>query len=422
MKRMMAFIFVFLFAVSALLSGCAGTPAQLDAENLMADVQAAEWPKTPDNPDDTVVQGIHRFAAELLVTSLGNKGNVMVSPVSVFLALAMTLNGADGETRADMLQVLAGEGITVDMINQASRDMITLQSRDGAKTRISIANSIWFNESFQPDKSFLQTNADYFQAGARKLDFSDEKSPDIINGWVDGETHGLIKKIIEKINPTTVMFLINTVYFKSDWQTPFLKEETRQSDFNAPDGPVLTDFMHRVDHMNYFSGDGVIGVALPYEDSQFAYFAMMTEDGTAPREWLAKTDQKQLFSGIAGLMAQKANFTVELLLPRYEAEYEDSLLNELTKLGMGIAFDGGQADFSLLNAAHSKGLYISEVKHKTFISVDEKGTEAAAATSVAIDESAIMADKQLTFDRPFIYGIMDMKTMIPLFVGVLESP
>ena len=422
MKKIFSLIFVLLLGVSVMLSGCAILPAQMDAENLMAGVKTEDWPKTPDLPDQKALQGMRGFAADLLLASLGNKGNIMISPVSVYLALAMTLNGADHETREAMLNVLAEKDITVEMIDQASRDLIILLSRDSAKTKISIANSIWFNESFQPDQLFLQTNADYFRAGARKLDFSDEKSPAIINGWVEQETNGLIKKIIEKISPSTVMFLINTVYFKSDWQVPFLQQETRKMNFNAASGPLMTDFMHRTDKMNFFSGDGVIGVALPYEDQQFSYFAMMTEDQSDPRVWLANQNKDQLFTGIANLMAQKANFTVDLLLPKYEAEYEDSLLNELDALGMGIAFDGGRADFSLLNAAHAKGLFISEVKHKTFIRVDEKGTEAAAATSVAIDESAIMADKELIFDRPFIYGIMDVKTGIPLFIGVLESP
>ena len=130
-----------------------------------------------------------------------------------------------------------------------------------------------------------------------------------------------------------------------------------------------------------------------------------------------------LFQNISGMMAQKANFTVSLAMPKFESRYEDSLLNELNRLGMGIAFDPGRADFSQMNESHEKNLFISEVKHKTFVRVDEKGTEASAVTSVEIRTTSMpSSDKQLTLDRPFLYGIMDLKTGLPLFVGIMENP
>jgi serine protease inhibitor len=400
-----------------------GTTATVNkGDNLMAGIQSAGWTATADVPDPATLQGINRFAANLLLSSTANKGNVMVSPLSVFLALAMTANGADGETLATMRQVLAGGEITTDQINAASKALMIRLTNTGSKTSVSIANSIWFRQSFEPYQPFLQTNADFFRAGATRLDFTDETAKDIINGWVEENTHGLIDEIIEKINPTTVMFLINTVYFKSDWQTPFLKEETRQQAFGTPSGEVTADFMHRIDKMSYFTGNGASGVALPYDDGQYAYFALLPDGDATPRQWLAAQDPAVLFSNIAGLMAQKANFTVNLALPKYKAEYEDSLIDELTALGMGVAFNGSSADFSRLNAARAKGLFISEVKHKTFIQVDEKGTEAAAATSVAIDESMPQYDVELVFNRPFLYGIIDRATGTPLFVGILENP
>jgi serine protease inhibitor len=437
MKKKQPLIFIFVICILLVFPGCSvispsiqpttvttspTSNAIVQAANLMVDVQAAAWPQTPDLPDSQAIEAVNHFAEGLFLTSAANSSNIMVSPVSVFLALAMTVNGADGETKEAMMDVLADNGLSVEQVNKLCRNYITLLTKSGGKTNVSIANSIWFADNFRPYQPFLQTNADFFKAGASKLDFSDKKSKDIINTWVKEKTHGLIKEIIDKISPSTVMFLINTVYFKSDWQTPFAKAETRKQIFHAPSGDVETEFMHRTDKMSYFTGDGVKGVALPYDDVQFSYFAFLPEDKTSPRQWLAKQDKDTLIATISGLMAQKANFTVDLTLPKYEAEYEDSLLNELTTLGMGIAFDPSGADFSLLNEQRSHGLYISEVKHKTFIRVDEKGTEAAAATSVAIDESAILADVQLVFDRPFVYGIMDMKTGTPLFIGILENP
>ena len=148
----------------------------------------------------------------------------------------------------------------------------------------------------------------------------------------------------------------------------------------------------------------------------------MPDEKIDTRTWLNSQEPADLFGTISAMMAQKANTSVMLALPRYEVSFEDSLINELETMGMGIAFDGALADFSRLNESRTKGLFISEVKHKTVIRVDEKGTEAAAVTSVAIDESANWADIELVFDRPFIYGIMDLKTNLPLFVGILEDP
>jgi len=391
--------------------------------NLMNGVTSTAWSTDPAVPDSRTLAAINRFSAGLLQLSADHEGNILISPVSVFLALAMTLNGANGETRAAMLQTLADQGITADQVNEAGRDLMKILSRNGEKTTLSIANSIWFEQRFQADRTFLQTNADFYKAGAYRLNFRDPAAKDVINGWVKRETHELIEQIVEKIDPGTVMFLINTVYFISDWATPFEKNQTRKMNFQSPTGAVEADFMHRIAKMSYFTGDGVTGVALPYADAQFAYFALMPESGESTEKWLSRQDQASLFSSILNLTRQKANFTVELLLPRYKASYEDSLINELTKLGMGIAFNGATADFSLLSENRESGLYITEVKHKTFIRVDEKGTEAAAATSVVIGKSAPgPADIRLTFGKPFLYGILDLKTGVPVFVGILRNP
>jgi serpin B len=218
------------------------------------------------------------------------------------------------------------------------------------------------------------------------------------------------------------MFLINTLYFKADWKTPFIKNDTWKQTFATPGGSVEVDFMHRTDNMNYFTELDARGVALPYDNGQFVYFAILPDDDTDPRAWLSRQDTASLFGRLGTLVAQDAQTAVALALPRYEVKHDDSLVNELTIMGMGIAFNGGMADFSRLNEARTKGLYISEVKHKTAIRVDEEGTEAAAATVVVIDKSAKAYDEELVFDRPFLYGIMDMETKLPLFVGILEDP
>jgi serine protease inhibitor len=423
MKRRFSIFLIALVFLPLAFSGCTAAGGTSKATDLMADVHAAERPASTVLPDEAICKAINGFSADLFKASADNNGNVMISPASVYLALAMTLNGADGDTKAAMLKVLADGGLTVDMINKASRDWMSLLTKTGSKTTVTIANSIWFDQNFTPYKPFLQINADFFAAGARKLDFKNKGTPDIINGWVKESTKGTIDKIVESINPDVVMYLINTIYFKSDWQVPFDKNDTYKQTFNTPKGAIETAFMHRNGKMTYLSGNNATGVLLPYDDGQFACFALMPDGQTTPRQWLAKQDKDSLLDKISGMIAQKTDFTVALGMPKFQLSCEDSLLNELTKLGMGIAFDPNRANFSQMNEQHLSNLFISEVKHKTFIKVDEKGTEAAAATSVEMKITSMpMSDKQLTFDRPFFYGIMDLKTGMPLFIGIMEDP
>lgn len=408
--------FVLLAAGVCLWGAFSGNPAVAAA--------VAGCPASPVIPEEAARKTINRFSAALLELSAGNnEGNLMISPASVHLALAMTANGAEGETKAAMLETLAGRGLSIDRLNRASRDWAALLSRTGEKTTLGIANSIWFDKGYSPSKSFLQRNRDFFGAEARSLDFRDKGAPGVINGWVKKATRGTIEKIIESIRRDEVLFLVNAVYFKSDWQVPFEKNDTRKQVFHAPGKDVEVEFMHRTGRMTVMSGNGATGVALPYDDGQFGFFALLPDGQSSPREWLAKQDKASLFDDIAGMMGQKAGFTVELALPKFESSYEDTLEDELARLGMGIAFDPGRADFSGMSERHAKDLFIGTVRHKTFVRVDEKGTEAAAVTSVGMRLTGMpLIERQLVFDRPFLYGIMDMKAGIPLFVGIMENP
>ena len=391
--------------------------------DLMSGVRAAAAPPACALPDEAARRAVNRFSAELFRASAKNPGNVMVSPASVYLALGMALNGADGATKAAMLGAMADPGMSLDDLNRASRGWAASLSRKGEKTDLAIANSIWFDRDFRPAKSFLQRNADYYGAAARRLDFRDPKSPAVINGWVKESTRGTIDRIIEEIRRGDVMFLVNAVYFKSDWQAPFEKEQTRKGPFHAPGRDVQADFMHGTGRMGWISGLGATGVSLPYDDGQFSFFALLPDGGVSPREWLARRDSASLFGEIAGMMARKALFTVELAMPKFESRYEDRLNDELAGMGLEIAFDPDRADFSGMNESGARNLYIGEVKHKTFVRVDEKGTEAAAVTSIGIRATSIVTEsRKLVFDRPFVYGIMDTRSGIPLFAGILENP
>jgi serpin B len=403
-----------------LLAGCA--PAAATGSDLMADITPA--PVGEPAPVPAAYTGaMAGFGWNLLRSSASNDGNLLVSPASVHLALAMTTNGAADTTRDQMLALLTAGGLDMAGLNDAARAALARWNLTDAEDRLTIANSIWFDQAFTPEPAFLQANADHYAAAARQLDFKVPAAIDAINGWVKEATRGVIPTIIEEIPDETVMYLVNAIHFKADWAEPFDANDTRERTFHVPGGNVEADFMHRGGPMQYLDGEDMQGVMLPYKGGRFAFFAILPDEGVTPRDLLAQYTDEQLQYYLTVLQTNKANFSVGLALPRFETAYKDSLKNELIAMGMGDAFDPAVADFSGIHQVLGTDLYIGDVLHKTFCRVDEKGTEAAAVTAVQIDlESMPVYDVEMTFDRPFLYGIVDLESSLPLFVGVLENP
>ena len=400
-----------------LLSACSAPVTGKLTADLMVDIQAAEWPEAPDAPPADFAAALTHFSWNILRESAANPGNVLISPASIYLALAMTANGAAGSTRDDMLKALASADLTVDSLNAASRDWTTRLTR-GSAPALTLANSIWYRTGFSADPAFLQRNADFYAAGARVLDFAKPEAVEIINGWVRDNTAGKIDKILAEIKPDVVMYLINTIHFKSDWKTPFVKNYTTEQAFAAPDGDVTSLFMHRTGDMTYLTEGGASGVLLPYVDDRFAFFAILPEAGQDPRQLIAAGDGAFL----TRLFGSARSVPVTLSLPQFETEYSDSLVDEMKTLGMAVAFGAG-ADFSLMTADRRADLFITEIRHKTYFKINEIGTEAAAATLVEIGKTAVPgADIVLDFNRPFLYGIVDQTTGMPVFIGILDNP
>ncbi len=387
--------------------------------DLMVMVKSAQWPEAPEKMDDNVKSSLTDFSMSLFKESANNKGSMLVSPASVYLALGMAVNGADGETKDDILKALEAKGISLEDLNKACRDYILILGQKGKKTELSIANSIWYRQGYNPDKDFLQKNADYFLAAAEALDFNKPEAVGTINGWVNKKTNKTIDKIIDKIDASVVMYLINAIYFKSEWQDTFEAKDTTEAEFDTGTEKVTAKFMHRTADMLYLDKDGLKGIMLPYDDGRFSFFALLPDEGTDISDFIQDLDGNKF----NGYISSFAKTNLSLSLPKFETKYEDSLKNELDKLGMGVAFEPGAADFSLMSADRSKDLYISEIKHKTYCRVDELGTEAAAVTSIEMRLTAIMEPEiQIRFDRPFMYGITDSVTGVPLFIGVMADP
>ena len=413
MKRRLA-VLVGVLGMAALLlmgAGCKKTDiSKPDAEVLNAF-------------DADMVEKSNDFGFNLYKNLALENENMMISPVSVSLAMEMAYNGAAGATREAMAKALNIQGIDVEQLNKNNRALIYFLTTAAPEVNLNIANSIWMVEDFKFSEVFLETVQDSYQAEAKKLDFTDPKSAEVINKWVKDQTQGTIDQIVTPpIDPETIMFLINAVYFKGAWTSPFEKELTTDQPFKLADGQTVTvPTMYQSGSFDYLKSADFQALRLPYgEDQQIEMMLFLPNEGVSLEEF-----QKQLngdnWSKWISLFEQKEG---SLMLPKFTMAYEKSLNQPLTELGMGIAFEAGKADFSGLAEDGTAGnIYISEVKHKTFIEVDEVGTEAAAVTSVEVGVTSMPAyDFELNFDRPFFYAIQDSESGAIIFIGAVFDP
>ena len=413
MKNKLILVLCLLLIATIVLAGCASPSG-----DLMKGIISKNKDRVPESMDIELNQAILNFTWNLFKESSENPGNIMISAPSAYFALAMTLNGAANETKNEMLKALSADNISLEDLNTGLNDWMILISKNRT-AKFSITNSIWLREGFNANKDFLQTNADYYSAYIRSLDFGDASAPDEINKWVKEATNDTIDKIVDEISDDLMMYLINAIYFKGDWKEQFSANKTREMEFNTPSGKVETDFMNRRGNIDYLKLKDITGVILPYVDEQFAFVGLLPAEDQTPKELINELSALDLMR----LLSNKEVKNIELSLPKFESSYEDSLKNELSSLGMEMAFEPYNADFSLMREDLKKDLFISNVKQKTYIKVDEKGTEASAVTSVEVETTSMPPElPKIVFDRPFVYGIIDVETGIPLFIGIMENP
>ena len=342
--------------------------------------------------------------------------NIFISPLSVSMALGMTYNGADSTTLEAMHETLEYGNLSINEVNESYQSLIKLLTELDPKVIFDIANSIWYREGFSVENDFLTTNQDYFDAIVEALDFNRSDAADIINAWVDENTNGKIEEIVDSpINPLTVMFLINAIYFKGTWTYEFDEENTRDDTFFLPDGSEKECKMmsHKNDH-HYFENEQFQAIDLPYGNAEFSMTIFLPKPGINIDSLIAQFSNDNWNSWISSFSSQEVN----LYLPKFKMEYEISLNNVLCALGMSIAFDPGRADFTKINS--DGNLYISNVKHKTFVKVNEEGTEAAAVTSVEIGLKS--AGITMHINRPFVFAIRENHSGTILFIGKIIEP
>jgi serine protease inhibitor len=343
--------------------------------------------------------------------------NVFISPLSVSMALGMTYNGANGETQEAMQKTLELNGLTIQEVNESYKSLIELLTGLDPKVKFQIANSIWYRKSLTFEEEFIDLNKTYFNAEVRGLDFNDPKTVDIINGWVDKNTNGKIKEIVDSpIDPLTVMFLINAIYFKGIWTYQFDKKLTKDDWFTLPDSSKKPCKMMTQDgEFQYFENADFQAIDLPYGNGDFSMTIFLPHSQKDIDSLIAEFNQDNWNKWINSFYKHE----VMIEFPKFTLEYELILNNTLKALGMEIAFNPDLADFTKMYKG-PESLFISQVKHKTFVQVDEEGTEAAAVTSVEIAMTS--APPWMRVDRPFVFVIRENKSQTILFIGKIVEP
>jgi len=344
--------------------------------------------------------------------------NIFISPLSVSMALGMTVNGANGETERAMKATLGFGEMDLKSMDESYRSLIAYLLQADTKVIFGLANSIWYRNTFHFEPSFFDITQKYFGAEVRSLNFNDPESVGIINNWVDQNTNGKIKKILDGIDPAEVMFLINAIYFKGTWTYQFKKEATQDANFFLPDGSTTTvKMMNQSGNYDYFETDQFQAIDLPYGDRAFGMTIFLPKHGLSLDSLISEMNPQTWVSWMAQFEKKKGG----ILLPKFTLKYKIKLNNVLKTLGMGIAFSD-KADFTRMSK--NGGLTISYVKHKTFAKVDEEGTEAAAVTVVAIRYTSVGGDEgfQMIVNRPFLCVIREHNSNALIFMGKITHP
>ena len=411
MNRKITALFLCLALVLPLsLTGC-GVRAK--ASNLMEGV-LAQGPGEDVEMTEEAAASVADFAVRLLQRDMG-EGSVLLSPLSVLCALAMTANGAEGGTLAQLEEVF---GLSVPELNQFLSSYRSALSSPG-ENKLHFANSIWLKEGLAVEREFLQTNADYYGAEVYQAPFDDATLSDI-NHWVSSHTDGVIPKILSELSPDAVLYLINALAFEARWQEPYQKGQVRDGVFTREDGTGQAAEMMYSSEGQYLSDGIAQGFLKYYTGGDYAFAALLPEEGVSVEEYVdSLTGEK-----VARLLNGAQALPVEAAIPKFTAAHSTELSEPLRAMGITDAFDRAAADFSGIGSYGNQRLVISQVLHKTYLEVDETGTKAGAATAVELaptTSSPIESEeiRRVYLNRPFIYLVIDCQPKRPLVLGTV---
>ena len=413
-QKLTAAVLTLLLTGSVFLTGCSSSPSTVD---LMKDVKASDVQTDTALTEEALLSSTD-FAVRLLKESMTDKENLLLSPLSLELALAMTANGANKDTLTQMEDVL---GLPVDRLNPYLHAYVN-QLADEEHAALLLANSIWLKEdkklTVTPD--FLQTNADYFQAGIYKAPF-DSSTVDAINDWTSRHTKEMIPTLLDKIPDEAVMYLVNALTFEADWEAPYTEDQIDNGIFTKEDGTTEeVEYLHSSEY-EYLKDGQASGFLKYYANGDYAFAALLPDEGISMEDYIASLTGEQL----RNLLTNSELTTVEASIPKFETDFDQNMSETFQHMGMTDAFDYKRADFAKLGHYEGRNICIERVLHKTHISVTEQGTKAGAASAAEMTAKMSMIPpeeiKTIRLDRPFLYMIIDCHTSTPVFLGVLHT-
>ena len=421
MRRFVSVLIVIMVITSGCIAGGKGTPTAPESSPAETSHPTNSDVLNPVQTDEAmnVVSASNLFGTELYLKLSGEKGNVLISPFSVFTALAMAYEGARGETAKEMGLVLHLPA-NDSKRREAFRTLLLNMERLGG-IKLTVANALWVQRGYPVRKDYVDVIRRYYLGEARELDFQNdpESAERTINEWVREETNGKIENIVGNLDPLTRLIITNAVYFRANWSSRFRPEDTRNERFTLPSGEKITvPMMHQLGEFNYTETEEVQVLEMPYEDSSFSMVIIL------PRKMdgLSGVERSLSPAFIGNLLEKLHPENVSVAIPKFEFRESYPLSDVLREMGIRSAFTDN-ANFSGIS---EKPIAISDIRHKTFISVAENGTEAAAATAVTFTVVSVREEGQeykvFRADHPFLFLIVDRESGLVLFIGRLEDP
>ncbi|MHB0997975.1 MAG: serpin family protein [Armatimonadota bacterium] len=373
------------------------------------------------SPDSDIPAANNNFAFRLFdkMTDESQGDNVFISPVSISLALSMTLNGAEGSTKKSMLDALGLADIPLDTINRDNTDLMRSLLSADPKVKLSIANSLWLRDGISFKREFLSRTRKSYNAEITNLDYTSRNALDKVNNWVNKATNGKINNIVNAGDfADSVLMLVNAIYFNGKWSEPFEDSNTKDRDFHLPDDIKTVKMMNQSGEYLYTENPDFQAISLPYGDERFSMYIFLPSENTGLDAFLAKLDAGNWNKWTSAMTKREGSIS----LPKFKIEYDVELTSVLKSLGMSDAFLPS-ANFSGMT---DESVFISYVIHKSYLEVDEEGTEAAAATVVVMGKAAMPiapTEKfEMIVDRPFFIAIHDNETGTILFMGSIMNP
>jgi serine protease inhibitor len=410
-KNVIKTVLIILFAIPVLLVSCKKEPsAELPVEPVKIDLTSDQI---------SLISSENSFALYIFKKIINNEPaakNVIISPLSISSSLSMTLNGANGATRDAMLAALRMNGLTPGAINNAYKNLTGTLLKVDQRVLISISNSVWTEKNFVVKKPFIDLLSGFYNAEAKSFDITDPLAPKQVNSWIESKTNGLIKNMVEELDPSTVMLLVNAIYFKGKWSSQFDKANTTDKSFYHSDGTsAKVPMMRQTSEFKIFKAADFTLAEFPYGQGNFVMDVIVPDEINGINNIIPLITENSLNGWINQLALKKT----DLSFPRFKYEYRKELKDILSDMGMTVAFTDA-ADFSNISDID---LLISLVLHQAFIETNEEGTEAAAATITGISVTSAPSDPTiLNIDHSFLYIIRETTTNSILFMGRVSDP